>query len=61
MTTRVHDFISNNRDAEKRSSNIEGSVFINEQWNNGYLKLSDRRTAEDLPLRFNAYTNQIHF
>lgn len=61
MTARVNNFIDNNHQILNKDQKIEGSVFVNEQWNNGYVKLPDGRMAANLPLRFNAYTNQIHF
>ncbi|MDO6435268.1 hypothetical protein Q4E93_31920 [Flavitalea sp. BT771] len=41
-------------------SGSSGSVFYNNDWEDGYIKLTDKREARNLSLRFNAYTNEIY-
>lgn len=40
---------------------IKGNVFYNEDWNKGYILLSDNHIAKDISLRFNIYSNEIYF
>ena len=41
-------------------SAFSGSPFYNDDWEDGYIKLTDKREARNLSLRFNAYTNEIY-
>ena len=39
---------------------FSGSPFFNDEWEKGYVRLTDNRIAPDLSLKFNAYTGQIY-
>ncbi|MBS1668729.1 MAG: hypothetical protein JST58_15235 [Bacteroidetes bacterium] len=40
---------------------ITGNAFFNEDWENGYIKLSNNRLIANIPLNFNIYTNEIYY
>lgn len=39
---------------------FSGTPFYNDEWEKGYIRLTDNRIAPDLSLKFNAYTSQIY-
>jgi hypothetical protein len=61
MTARVEDFVSNNKNLVGKDKNIEGSVFLHDHWNKGYIKLADDKVAGNLLLRYNVYADKIYF
>lgn len=60
MSARVNDFVDKNRD-KLNPEKITGAVFLEEEWNKGYVKLPDGRVAADLLIKYDAYSNTIHF
>ena len=40
---------------------IKGTMFFNDFWAKGYLVIDSKSVMQDIPLRFNIYTNQIYF
>lgn len=43
------------------AANTRGSLFFNEDWNNGFVLLKGSQIAKNVSIRFNSYTNQIYF
>jgi hypothetical protein len=41
-------------------STFSGSVFYNNEWEKGYVRLSDNTLVSDLSLKLNAYTNELY-
>lgn len=60
MTARVSDFVDRNRD-KLNPEKVSGSLFLTDEWNKGYIKLPDGRVANELQLKYDVYTNSIHF
>lgn len=61
MTARVQAFVSDNKVLIGKDKNIEGSVFLDDKWNKGYIKLTDNKIATNLFLRYNVYADKLYF
>ncbi len=61
MSARVQAFVSDNKVLIGKDKNIEGSVFLDDKWNKGYIKLTDDKIATNLFLRYNVYADKLYF
>lgn len=61
MTARVEEFVSNNKSLVGKSKDIEGSVFLHDKWNKGYIKLAGDKVAGNLLVRYNVYADKVYF
>lgn len=61
ITFKVNEYLEENRKYIASGTKPEGSFFLSDNWNKGYIKLYDGRVAGDLQIRFNAYSQKIHF
>lgn len=53
--------LSINRNVSSKEANIEGSAYLNEQFINGVVALTNGTNYTDIPLRYNAYNEEIEF
>jgi len=54
-------FINQSTKDIKRNYKVEGSAFLHDAWNTGYVKLDNDRVAQNQQLRYNVYSNEIYF
>lgn len=53
--------LSINRNVSSKEANIEGSAYLNELFINGVVALTNGTSYTDIPLRYNAYNEEIEF
>ena len=46
---------------EKMEGVVSGTLFYSDEWQNGYVLLSNGKAVRDLPLRYNIYSGEIFF
>ncbi len=51
----------NSSDAGRQSANIEGTPYLNDEFSPGNVILNDSTIYKDIPLRYNAYSDQMEF
>lgn len=42
-------------------NDIKGTAFYRQEWDKGYIRLRDNRVAQNVPIAFNVYTNEIFY
>lgn len=53
--------LSFNKNVHTQEANIEGSAYLEEQFVNGVVALTNGTSYADIPLRYNAYNEEIEF
>lgn len=53
--------LSFNKNVNTQEANIEGSAYLDDQFVNGVVALTNGTSYADIPLRYNAYNEEIEF